>query len=176
VAIEANPRLVAYLLGNLAENRVTNVDVRWCALGEERGATAVTDLVADDRNGVSADGTGLSVPQCTLDDVTFGIPHIDLLKIDVEGYELFVLRGGMESLARTTCVHFESCERLARAWGHSANECVQLLQTSGFDIFRLVGRRSLERIAAASLSDKVENLVALRRSTAPRPGFGLLDV
>lgn len=48
--------------------------------------------------GVEPDGTGVEVEQRTLD--SFGFTEVDLIKIDCEGYELFVCQGARETLLR----------------------------------------------------------------------------
>jgi len=48
--------------------------------------------------GVEPDGEGVKVEQRTLD--SFGFDEVDLIKIDCEGYELFVCEGARETLLR----------------------------------------------------------------------------
>jgi FkbM family methyltransferase len=48
--------------------------------------------------GVEPDGFGTQVEQVTLD--RFGFDDVDFIKIDCEGYELFVLQGAVETLRR----------------------------------------------------------------------------
>src|SRR5262249_18542532 len=91
-AIEPHPRPLRYLCANVALNGFANVRTVHAAAGESDGLLRLTDSRLDDQNRVSADGPGVSVPVRRLDDVVPEGP-VRLLKIDVEGFELFVLRG-----------------------------------------------------------------------------------
>jgi len=63
------------------------------------------------KSGMTAPSTTETISVRTLDDYCLerGIEHIDLLKIDVEGHELAVLRGGQEMLrqGRISIIQFE---------------------------------------------------------------------
>lgn len=69
------------------------------------------------------------------DDLLRSLPRIDLIKVDVEGYELHVLSGLAETLRR--------CERLRlelsidRTKDHAFWEIAQLLAASGLELVRL---------------------------------------
>jgi FkbM family methyltransferase len=170
LAVEAHPRLLRYLVANLSDNRVTNVDVHWCALGESAGTLSFSDATSDDRNGVASDGT-LAVPMRTLDGVTAGLGPIDLLKIDVEGYELPVFRAGAATLARTSCVVFESFERHTARFGYKTTDLLAHLRGAGFTLFRAEPGNRLVRLPENHCSERCEDLVALRAGAAPRPPF-----
>lgn len=95
----------------LAAGRATLHD---CALGAESGPTvwlrtrtpgSSGDTGVDPeaersslRGTVHGPGDGEPAPLRRLDD--FGLADVDLLKVDCEGYELFVLRGAVETLRR----------------------------------------------------------------------------
>jgi FkbM family methyltransferase len=161
VAVEAHPRMVQYLWGNVALNGLTNVDVRHCALGAGTGRARMTDMRSDDHNRVSL-ASGVDVPLRRLDDLDLPHGDISLLKIDVEGYEGPVLEGGAAVLARTQCVYFESWERHFASYGYRTTDVLELLSAGGFhclqrtsgDVWRTVStdHRSIER----------ENLLAVR--------------
>lgn len=91
----------------------------WVALETPSGSSGGSHIV----------GAG-DIPMQTLD--SRGLPVIDLLKIDVEGYELDVLRGAGETLTRcrpVVCV--EQRERTVKAAGHKPAEAVHLLERLG---------------------------------------------
>lgn len=87
----------AALVRNVAANRLANVQILDCGLSDEtRKTTMGHDPLTP---GLAAVGQGKEVVQVRkLDD--FGYPRIDLLKIDVEGHEINVLRGAVQSIAR----------------------------------------------------------------------------
>ena len=70
-----------------------------------------------------------------LDDfvVEQGISTIDLIKCDVEGAELFVFKGGYETISRSTPMIFvEMLRKWARAFGYHPNDTISLLAQCGY--------------------------------------------
>jgi FkbM family methyltransferase len=62
-----------------------------------------------------------------------GIKRLDLLKCDIEGGELSMLRGGMESIARFRPVIFlELLRKWSKAYGYHPNDVIALLATAGY--------------------------------------------
>jgi predicted DCC family thiol-disulfide oxidoreductase YuxK len=77
----------------------------------------------------------------TLDEVAaqHGIAAIDLLKIDVEGYEFEVLAGAGEALAKTKAVVVEvSLVRNPSRHSSALLKMLNLLTDAGFDIVRVI--------------------------------------
>lgn len=67
-----------------------------CALGDREGRVSIrTEPTSSGDSRVDGDG---NIPMHTLD--SFHLANIDLVKIDAEGFELFILRGAEELLAR----------------------------------------------------------------------------
>jgi len=92
------------LCANLAINSIVNVDAHHAAVGGDQGFVRVPELDYGQRanfGGLSLIGIveGRRVPLVRLDD-TVRIPRLDLIKIDVEGMELDVLRGADQLLQR----------------------------------------------------------------------------
>ena len=105
------------------------------ALSDETGETTFTDRRSDDQNAISPGGR-ITVPQRRLDDIA---PRgkIALLKVDVEGHEYFVFKGGDDTLKRTDIVYFEFVPRLAQAG--VAGAPWQPLLDAGFRIYERSG-------------------------------------
>lgn len=98
VAFEPQPVMFQALCGTIALNGLMNVDCFPYALSSETGHLQIPHLDYRQQNnfgGISferpAEG-GLPVPMNRFDDV-FVLPRLDMMKIDVEGMELSVLKG-----------------------------------------------------------------------------------
>jgi FkbM family methyltransferase len=103
VAFEPVPENLAYLRKNIEENELaTLVAVEGQAVGQARGEIEIYLLEGSTaRHSASAknvcnSATSIAVPLVSLDEyvqLDLGSRRIDLLKVDVEGYETAVLRG-----------------------------------------------------------------------------------
>lgn len=158
IAIEAHPRTYAFMLGNIRLNDCTNVTPINSAVGDTRGTVGFSDDPKhDDLNHVVSDG--IQVPIDTLDNLIGGGP-VDLLKVDVEGYERLVLEGAQHLLRSTKVVYIESFEPQFRRFGYGTQDVVRLLS----DAALLSYRRSdgaWVRVGQDYFSERVENLVAV---------------
>jgi FkbM family methyltransferase len=118
LAVEAQERIFYALAGNIVINNLFNARALWTALGEVSGAIEIPlidyqkpasfgslELIESRTNediGQKLDrspGRGQVVAMSTIDELL--LTRIDLIKIDVEGMELQVLRGGLTSLRRS---------------------------------------------------------------------------
>jgi Methyltransferase FkbM domain len=124
------------------------------------------DSRADDQNAVGTSGTGVRVPLRPLDTLDVPAGAIALLKVDVEGYEEPVFRGGAATLARTACVYFESWETLCARYGRTSTTVLDLLTTAGFALYRFGADQSLSPVPASHVSVSCENLLAVRDSSS----------
>ena len=102
LAFEPQRLVFQTLCANVALNSLTQVDCYWAGVGAQTGYLTVPELdpeQEDNFGGVSLlDGMeGRHVPSMTLNDFS-GAPHVELIKIDVEGMELDVLAGGQHLL------------------------------------------------------------------------------
>lgn len=127
-AFEPLPRNAAAVRRSVELNELANVTVVNAAVGSARGtvrlATGFGNAVID-----AASGT-LDVPVLTLDE-HFADTRPDFLKIDVEGYELEVLRGARAILARRPKVALEiHCASLERP-AEDIAAMLDLLDVSG---------------------------------------------
>jgi FkbM family methyltransferase len=129
-SIEAHPRTVEFLRGNVKLNNASNVTVIHAAVGDHEGEVQFSSRRSDDQNGVAE--SGIKVPLRTLDSL---VPDaaVRLLKIDVEGFELFALRGASRVLKTTEMVYFESWESHFKKYGYSTPDVLTLLADRGFD-------------------------------------------
>lgn len=114
-AFEPQRRVFQVLCANLALNDVDNVVARPEACGAEAGTASIPPLdYASNSNfgGVSlraAGQPGETVRVIRLDDL--GLTRCGLIKIDVEGFELQVLNGAAETIARCRPVLYVENDR-----------------------------------------------------------------
>jgi FkbM family methyltransferase len=164
VAFEPHPRIFDYLKQNVAFNGFEQVTVHNLGLGEERAQLRFTDARADDMNVISlTDGIAVNVD--TLDSVLSvrQLPSIRLLKVDVEGFELFVFRGAGKTLAKTEIVFFEAFEEQYARFGYGFADIHRILTAYGFQIVDSVTRRP---VPVTHWPVRCENLLAIRSSVA----------
>jgi len=129
LAIEPEPQNLKLLEQNLKLNNLTNVVVHSCALGASEGS-AILGLYKPSNRGrhslLETDAKArIKVPVKTLDDIarTSGknVSSWSLVKIDVEGYEGFIIDGARETLPRIGTLVMEfSPELLKKAGGDPA--------------------------------------------------------
>jgi FkbM family methyltransferase len=161
-AIEAHPKIFGFLKSNIALNDASNIAPLHVAVGEKEGTIAFSDRPADDGNHVLPQGSGLSVPMKPLDAIVPAGTAVRLLKLDVEGYEKFVIEGAKALIPTVEAIYFESSELLFSRYGYSCEDMFNPLRACGFRLFRLEEDGSLERLSDAYVSREIENLIALR--------------
>jgi FkbM family methyltransferase len=171
-AIEAHPRTFRFLQGNLRLNRAYNVRACNVALGDAEGAVRFTDTKWDDQNAVIEGGKGIEVPVRRLDALDVPGGPVALLKIDVEGYELFVLRGAAGMLGRVACVFYESWDEHFAKYRYSAADVVSLLMQAGFEVLKQKADGFVS-VRTGHASPACEDLVAVRDAAdfVRRTGF-----
>ncbi|HSS96387.1 MAG TPA: FkbM family methyltransferase [Terriglobales bacterium] len=164
-SIEAHPQTYKYLLGNIRLNKAHNVVAVNVACGKEDGTVHFSDQKSDDQNCVTE--SGLTVPVTSLDAIVTLLEkrRIALLKIDVEGYEKFVLEGATRILARTDAVYFESWVKHFEKFGYQLRDILTLLHDFGFGIYQAREGIALEKIDEDYVSLRCENLLAMRTAT-----------
>ncbi|MFM6006579.1 MAG: FkbM family methyltransferase, partial [Sphaerospermopsis kisseleviana] len=72
----------------------------------------------------------------SLDNYLKEISNISLLKLDVEGYEKYVLGSAQETLEKVNCIYFEVCPENYESFGYQASDVLKLLEQSGFILFK----------------------------------------
>jgi FkbM family methyltransferase len=160
ISIEPHPRIFKFLVQNIKLNRLENVKALNFAIGEKSGESHFSDIRSDDQNFIT-NGGPVAVKARTLDDLP-DIGKIDLLKIDTEGYELFVLRGAKKTLEKTSAVFLESYEKNFNRYGYSTKDVIDFVSGSGFRLFKLTLENKLENIGSDYISTECENLFAVK--------------
>lgn len=159
VSFEGHPRIASYVRGNVELNGFSNIELHQCALGEKEGTVSFSNRRSDEQNRVV--DSGLLVPMRTLDNCLPATATIDLLKVDVEGYERMVFLGAEETLTRCECVYFESAKRHCDKFGYRQGDVIELLMQAGFEVYKRDGRK-ISLLDARYEADCLENLIAIR--------------
>ena len=132
-------------------------------MGEKEGVAYISDREkTDDQNSLVGNKVGLPVDIKRLDDVSADLAGVDLLKIDVEGYEKYVLLGAEKVLRRTECVYYESWESHFNKYGYSTADISGILIKYGFHLYKFIGSDCLSAIGPDHVSVDCENLLAVR--------------
>ena len=135
LACEPEPLNTSYLRRHVQANRLANVTILETALGGGRGEVKFTRGKGRGRGHISEDGE-LSVPLRPLDDIVAEWGHSPAhLKIDVEGAEVDVIQGGMETLSRLRPTIF-----LATHGRDVHEESCAILRDLGYELSSIDGR------------------------------------
>lgn len=139
---EPDPVTFARCESNLALNGFKNCEVTRCALGPTRGKASLHQNSLGNRGAASlvpldSATAGESVEVGTVDDFVIrrGLERLDLIKIDVEGYEGKVLDGSIGAIARFRPKLFiEMDDSLLRPQGWTAKELVRRLADLNYHV------------------------------------------
>jgi FkbM family methyltransferase len=138
VAVEAIPSKAKFLRRKFPE-----VDVFEVALSDHAGsASFYVNVDATGFSGLARHGTGkferIDVTCLRLDEVVTKERRFDFLKIDVEGAELFVLRGASKFLTRDRpTILFECGPSGPSVFGYAAGDLYDCLIADGYSVFFL---------------------------------------
>lgn len=116
----------------LQKNLTTTCDLRQEAVGNKNKNVSLTEDDFTQAKRVIGDG---DIKMVRIDD--FKYKNVDLIKIDVEGYELEVLKGAKETLKKTNFVMIE-LNHNTKKYGSSNQECIDFLTQSGFKLWMKV--------------------------------------
>ena len=108
-----------------------NVELHDCALGSAPGRVdMVTEPTSSGDTRIDRVSDDAGVDLLTLD--SFNLPDVDFLKLDCEGYEVFVLEGARETLTRCRpTVIVEQKPGHAQRFGRREREACELLTSLG---------------------------------------------
>ncbi|WP_230252976.1 FkbM family methyltransferase [Rhodopirellula halodulae] len=120
LAVEMFPPTMQMLYDNIHLNHLENVEVAETALWDMSGSEVIANAPTGKFGQASIQEYGkhstearvtTTIYSKTLDEVCRGLTEIHLMKIDVEGSEEQVIKGGERTLGKTKCVVFEDLTR-----------------------------------------------------------------
>jgi FkbM family methyltransferase len=162
-AFEPHPDIYSYLTKNIAMNECNQIHAYNMAVGNEIGVLCISNKRNDDQNTiVNNQQSGISIKQIKLDEMDITEPKIDLLKVDVEGYEKFVFEGALQVLEKTECVYYESWQDHFEKYDCSVMDIQRVLELSGFTIYRFSGKKCLSPVKEQYNLKNCENLIAIK--------------
>ncbi len=161
---EPHPTTYKYLRGNVLLNQACSIRIENCGIGNKEGTLYFTNSL-DDQNHITGESEidSIQIPVKKLDDLLELENKIKVLKIDVEGYELFALQGALKTLGKTEVLIFESWEVSQSKYKYTTPELVSFIQNCGFKIYRMGDNGIFTLIENKEYSSKTcENLIAVR--------------
>ena len=134
--IEPNPVLAE----RLQSSNLEKVKIFPIALSNQSGVGMFSKADVSENGRLHKHGK-FKVNVSTLDDISNELPErIHLLKIDGEGFDVQIIKGGMETISNRVDVLLYECHYLQYAEyngpGTSVRESVKILNGLGFDVFR----------------------------------------
>jgi FkbM family methyltransferase len=146
-SFEASPSIYNNLKNNLTLNNANNVYASSNAIGDEEGEVEFFEAnelnlgISSLRNLGEQASKKVRVKMITLDSYITDFPTIDLIKIDVEGAEMKVLKG-MELLIDRDLpfIIFEVTDHMLKELGSSRIELLDWLKEKGYDLHQLTNK------------------------------------
>jgi FkbM family methyltransferase len=173
---EPNPHALSLLRRNFEGiDSPSRVQIHAMAVGADVGTvrffcsedSAFSSVIENRRHPVRI---AMEVPQTTLDAFVseHSLPRVDLLKIDVEGYEPEILAGATRLLTREDApiVFIEIATPNLGPRGVTQEEMIGRLESFGYDV--RVAEAGLLRARDLSSLDQHENFVAVKPPRLPR--------
>ncbi len=142
-AIEANGDNALTLHANVALNQLNNCTCRHAAVGAVSGTVNL-----DGEKVATGNQTGKETIVISLDDycAQFNIQHVDLVKVDVEGYEAKVLDGANKLMSQRPGIALELHLDDIAAYGSNVNEIMDLLSIDDYRSEMLIRSRSWDML------------------------------
>ncbi|MBI4139465.1 FkbM family methyltransferase [Candidatus Woesearchaeota archaeon] len=175
-SFEPSPREFIVLESTVKQNNLKNVSLYKFALGSKTShGQLLLNTVNRGDNRITKHSSHANVPVkiCSLDIVLFRNKRLDVVKIDVQGYECEVLRG-MKKLIKTnnTMIIIAECSKeLLAAAGASVEEFLSIIHLYNFELYIIDGQKRRVRFAtdkeiiAESLTGRHINVLLANRNS-----------
>lgn len=135
-SFEPSARTYQFLVENVRRANAEGQVLTHCwAVGRQTGTARFADnQSASAGNHLTVNGEGAEVTVMTVDALTTNLPSVDFVKIDVEGFEIEVLEGAIETIFKHRPIFFLEYNRYAIVKNHGSQP-EQFLQRA----FELLG-------------------------------------
>tara|TARA_Y100001936_G_scaffold86893_1_gene85190 strand:- start:764 stop:1594 length:831 start_codon:yes stop_codon:yes gene_type:complete len=143
-SFEPNPKIFEFLNGNIKHNDCKNIEIFNIALGENSSEIFFSDNYADTGNSIQHEKNGVSVKMKKLDEIIPPKLKINLMKIDVVGYEKFTLLGATNTLQNIDCIHFPARVNLNKKYDYDYKDVFDFLRNQGFSIYKITTEKKIE--------------------------------
>lgn len=176
-SFEPMKRFADQLERNRAANGLECIEIHRTGLSDKRGMATIYLAPEHYRDGTQHDGLGTlfrsnsrndpaaAVELVTLDEFLSerNVPHVDMIKLDVEGGELPALIGAQHTLKRSSpAIIVEIGEETCIAAGYRMGDILSFLQSYGYQFHRIERKGRLQRIEASDLR-KFQNVYCVRQ-------------
>ena len=145
LAYEAHPKTAELLKENIGLNQLLNIQVCQYALGSEEGQTKIYDNWQINRGGASLivktnDSVAFDIEIHQLDNKIPSNLIPKVIKIDVEGFELEVLKGASETIKRFQPILIVEFSEIRENVHESGAQLVEIIKTFGnYRFYKLKG-------------------------------------
>ncbi len=143
-AFEPQTKTFNRLIENIQLSKLENIIAEQAAVGEQEGKL---EIVTNDKYSsvsytkhINSETSALNTCRMiTLDAYFKAVKDIDYLKIDVEGFEFYVLRGAEQMLKKKipSIIQLELIEKFQNRSGSSIKRICQLMNSLGYKFFYL---------------------------------------
>jgi FkbM family methyltransferase len=142
VTFEPEPSNFDCLVENCSERNIITI---WGALGASSNGVSMI-LPEGDRNmGACAIGGVGSIPMIRIDDIHLRIPSLDFIQLDVEGYELEVLKGAEAMISKFHPLLMIEDKGLSEKYGAPQGWSEKYLAERGYRVAARVNRDIIYR-------------------------------
>ena len=172
-AFEPSPREFRRLRLHLRWNRLSTTRAEMLALGARKSKTAFFQVKSGDttRNGLRAPDSSDTVTEIPVNIISLdeyvreqNIQRVDVIKLDVEGGEIDVLRGAAKVFGEMRPLLIcEVLDATTHAWGYDASEIIRAVRNYDYDWFDFNSDGSLEPHAERQSYPRVKNYLAVPR-------------
>ena len=172
IAIEPSPDNLKYLEKNIEENNLRNIFLEKVAVGEKEenlllykalNTNPGAHSLIKDTPFQGKEGITYPVKVKSLDSILFNVNKINLMKMDIEGYEISALKGGLDTLKRVENLLIEFSPHLWKNPVDEATEFFKILSDSGLQPHTLE-KNCLKRFDKADLDELFESLIKIERN------------